>query len=99
MEYYCWTTVQLVSIVVHIFWAFIVFFLISKIWTKDFFHPINWSVIVFMWLVVNIFFEGCPLSYWHEYVDVKRGVRQEIEYSFEDSIAHKYIIKPISENI
>jgi len=46
------------------------------------------------WILVNKLCGGCPLSYLDQWAEVRAGIREEISYTYEDSIAAQ-VIGPI----
>ena len=47
-------------------------------------------------LFLNVVFSGCPLSYLEEWLEVQVGIREEVTYTFYDSVVYNYIVKPLS---
>lgn len=84
----------ILSYVVHFTWV------LWGLWLVDKLTPIKnqvgqWIFLLCTWVLIVIACSGCPFSYLHQYLQVQIGLREEITYQYEDSIAYQYVIDPV----
>ena len=57
----------------------------------------GYIAIAFVWVRFTKAFNGCPFTHLQHYVEVKCGLREEIDYSFLDSNAYRYVVEPLGK--
>lgn len=84
--------------VIHLLWPFIILFFLNVCFP-------SWSDGLKLLLLIMVFIStvvicrGCPFSYIHQYLAVRAGWRQELNYKFEDSMLFRYFIGPFKKRL
>lgn len=48
---------------------------------------------VVIWLCIILICNGCPLTYLEQWLEIKRGKREVIDYKFTQSLAYQYFFR------
>jgi len=96
-----WGVVIAISLALHGMWPLAVFWPVGKFLKIERFryHIILVLVIFVGWIAVVTVSAGCPLTYLHETILLEAGWIDKRNYRFEDSVAYKYVIKPVRNTL
>ncbi len=81
---------------IHIIWVLPCMQLTALIFRIDWDSKKAFVYMMCIWLCVVIVCGGCPASHLTDWIDVQAGWKQELAYSFDDSLAYQFIVRPLA---